>query len=759
MKFTVFNALTEQNLDFELPKAWGDKRIMNVIYAPNAVGKSSLANILETAFTTKGSEVKNAFTKKRSTIKVIQNPDNINTVYKYDKRYASESAAFYNEKLIIIPKASTTFVTLKDNIESFIATFVKEYNKEAKAISLTLSNQKDLLKTTKLASLSLKTIKADHAKIIINLLNTLTPDKLKDTVFSPDELIEINFYITDDLISFIKKYKETVDEAIMDVLPEISARDHALYKCIYDYLISNSSYVNEKCLMCGETIFTEDKIKERLEKIKVILDDFLKQTPKESVNPFETINTGSFSGAFLKKIRELTRSVTSSNIMSVCLKLNELIEGADIPTIRLHFENHIINIINDLLKTKLSLSLYNTNVKNLEQLQKTNKSSINEIVKNRFSDYLRVLGFKYYEDVSIALNPQGIIEITFNNQDIVHLYNEVLSESEKTILSLSLFLAIVERKKALIIIDDPVDSHDQKNKFFILNQIYDFVLENDVFALVLTHDIKLSQMCSYISKTLIINNLLLTKEEIFVSEEPSIYFTPLYNYIYKIIDEINNYPDNTLFAIPLSILLRYLAKNQKLFFKEFASDEDMKTLEGENKVISRKFVCDIGFHCISSSLVHYSKNFDLKTLLNNIKSFSNMEFKPAGDINESDSIDTLEVLSKAMDFLSNASTYVSALIPQFASELWIILRGVYLRVLTESKLLDGRERKNREDLDDIAKDFKENNPTRDELYKFYVRNKPILNDFCHLDDGIDVIFNYQKEDIEKLITEVTDIKI
>lgn len=764
MEFQVYNAITEQKLNFKIEKGSTDERVMNVIYAANGIGKSSLANILSAALDDQGKSVVHYMTKEQSSVKILTGKKNIQNIFKYDRDYVDNSVALYKQKLIVAPRESTKYVALKQANDEYIKDFINKYNSGTSTVTNELIKNKNLLKNTRLQFFDVKNLNYNNETMqnrvnnIIFQLSDFKTVKLDAKDLKNIDLIEISYYLNDEFINEINTIKEIVDSTIKETFPEISTGDYELYKAIYNYLINNKTSTTT-CLMCGVTTLNPQLIEERLTTIKNIIENHEKLAKQPTFNKLITFSEQTFNGAFLLAIKKLLLKVDNNNIVSVALKINELFLSYDVKNIKTKYEDYLLEQIHDTLKDDFPFKLFNDNKNNLAELEKKNKQSLNLSIVEKFKENLKNMGFKYYADVKVTLNSAGLIDIAFTNIDLINLFRDVLSESEKTIISLSLFLAIAQGKDALIIIDDPVDSHDQKNKYYIVNHIYDFVVHNDVYLLLLTHDLSLSQLSSSIGNNLKPRNMLLTSNELVEIRGTSIYFTSFYNYISKVMDELRNWTTDTLpFVIPIAVLLRYEAKYQYLFHDEVnLSITPPCTTKDASIMLKREDIKTIGFNDVSNNIMHYNANVDAVKLISELKKSLKATFKGTVSNQFTKVNDTIDLLKTTIQALEDTNIYKEQTVTQFGKELIVILKGILLRVSVEKEMLGSLPRPPRQTLESTFNLYLSNPNKKDDLVVFYKKNKGILNDFSHLDNGIEVLFNYQENELSGLFKELGDI--
>lgn len=757
MKLEIYNSIVNQKITLSLQRMADNSKTINVIYASNGVGKSSLANIIENVFINEGNDIVNKFNGVASLVKITENLENITSVYKYDRTYVLKSSDIYKKKLIVAPKSAQNFVDISQKIDSVKSEFAKYYPKLSDITSV-LNKKKDILKKTKLSLFTTKTITEDKAENIFKELADISKDRLKDTKLAIIDLIEMKEYLSIGFVQEIKKISKIADETIKDFFPEISIADYELYGAIYSYLDGNQSFVGKKCLMCGETEFNAEKLQKRCAEIKNLIEKYHAKSSQLFFDRCREFVEKEYDSTILNEMKAYLKSINSKNILKISSQVSNIISDIDIGLVINDYENHILNLVAEQVSSFKYVENYCFNINEMEKIKKTNKTQINEPLKDKFLENLKFLGFKYSNKMEVKINFDGFLEISCHGIDSIQLYEVILSESEKTILSLALFLAIVETSKALIIIDDPIDSHDQKNKCFIINQIFDFVKSNDVLTLVLTHDISFSQACSYIDKSVKIGNMLLTKTGIEIVNTPSIYFKPPYDYIGEIFEHCKHL--NKTFIIPISMLLRYLSKNQFKFFKEV----NVKLIKpGKNTtakvLIKRAEIRNVGFKDFSNQIMHFNKSINADGLINTIDQYLKMNFSGSVFKPLQRRRSTVGILHYLLSFLKDVSNYTSSVLPQFAREFIVMTNGILLRTSLEKRLLCKKIRGPKQEIGDIAEIFAKSHSKNHPLYEFYLRNKSILNDFCHLESGIEVMFNYDEDELIRLQKELKKIKL
>lgn len=745
-KFTINNSVNHQeykNVEFSKTtyEDGVEKECINLVYASNGLGKSTTAQIIQAQYDD-SYEVINHFNKEeKSSIIIHEDEYNIKRAFKYDRGFAIDSVGLYKGKLIIAPDSAKEFAKIESSFETDYSRLLTAIKKTSLYKGNALVKYKDILKGSALEKFSLKTLSKTHTETIYNELVNVIDSKISCSNWTIEEYIEIGKLIDSIFIEKLNNVKNTIDEGIEVNFPELSSSDLNIYRFILDYLKSGD-LDNKKCFMCGKTLLSPELIKERIEAIQELLTKSSSGNNQsfffESVKEFLGI---SFTVPELKEAQIILKTMNKNNFLEKTMQILELLEKYNIKEIQKNYQECILIRFLNQEGVRDIVTIIKESKKRFEELVKKNVSTMNEGVKTKFVENLSNLGFKYYSQMKVNIDAKtnGLI-MEIQGVDIVDIYNDVLSESEKTILSLSLFLSIsIWDSESIIIIDDPVDSHDEKTKWFIINQLFEYYKDSNVLIVIFTHDLSLSKT---ITNTKVIdvhqNCFVMQKNLIKKIEKPSLYFSNIYDYVFDVQKEVKNDSNNAKYYLPLAFMMRYLSKNQKKLYKEFVHTTPYIG-------VLRKDVKKIGFNNISNYFVHYDNNVNSLQLLKDVNDFMINDYN---DI----VLPTYFCSSIPTDDLIREIIFEIGCVKEFQLEISKILYALLIRNTLEKKFLSGAKRGPRS-LSGVAEDYQRVHG-KDNLYNFYVRNKTLVNDFAHIESGTDVLLTYSYEEVDRKYNEL-----
>ncbi|WP_264229513.1 hypothetical protein [Acholeplasma laidlawii] len=714
---------------------------LNLIYASNTSGKSSTANIIYKHFNNE-EQLENKFDGKKSSIKIIYDDNNISNAYKYDREFASKSTEFYKNELIIAPKNAKAVVDNRSSMDENRKEVVFNYKKNDVYSELKKIDSK-LYKAEKIYSFSLSSLKeGDHWNNICNeLVNVYQKSNMICYDFSILELIDF----ASDKTSFFNqclKSDEEIKEMIYNDFPDIDSNDSDFYSKLVEYLSNKQDKLIDKlCLMCGKTILTKEIIQERINVLNLKIKEYSDSViSNKFLVEFEAFKNQKFHSDLFIGFQTSLRMASNSNLIFKLTEIGNKLSQINLNVIK---KNAFDCIISKILEDHKISELITERVQLIEksrEIAKENKQVINTETVKKFNETLKHLQFKYFDKAKIELDSnQNIIKINFDNIEIGEMFREILSESEKSILSFSLFKAIIKTESdSMIIIDDPIDSHDQKNKWFILNNIIELLMNTTSTVIVFTHELMVSKMIKEINQNIEFTNFVLTKSDLTEITGPSLYFSELYNYIYEVIGQLERLgTDNEKYFLPLAFLMRYLSKNQ---FKLIREIDFHCSSPLDPNLIKRREVKEIGFNSLSDDFVHY-KNVDSNQLLNDIEKVLKLNristTKPSYF---KTSIDTDILIEEIIRDIGTKE--------QYDKELSKIMTSLLIRNILEKKIRafvsvpSGRT--NMSKLVDIYRTTYGD----DNLISFYNKNKAMVNEFAHLESGIDALLTYDIEYID-----------
>ena len=193
--------------------------------------------------------------------------------------------------------------------------------------------------------------------------------------------------------------------------------------------------------MCGRTVLTREIITKRIEELNIKIKEYTDSLiSNKFLTEFEKFKNQKFhSGLFTRFQKSLIRA-NKSELVLVLSKIGRELNQININQLKTNAFNCIIGKVLEDNEIKSLLSSRITLLEESKVLAKLNQQVINQETINNFTENLKQLQFKYFDKAQIKLDPsQNSIRIIFDNFDIGEMFREVLSESEKSILSFSLF--------------------------------------------------------------------------------------------------------------------------------------------------------------------------------------------------------------------------------------------------------------------------------------------------------------------------------
>lgn len=621
-------------IDLEISKMYGlnnsdDFKLQtnsrhNFIYGINAAGKSSITKALTHLlnkmeykkimhFDEDDFSLKLNFENVNVNYNNHINIDNLildgleNEIFIFNKDYAKNNlnvdtqTGGYPEIGIRIAERQKLFKIKEESITSF----KKQLDSSIKQTELPLKLKDFYDKSIIKDFYKIGTEKINIYENAIKQLSTITLDKNLNVDF----YLDIDFY--GNVLFEYTRFTILISEITKDIVENIKQRysennykikniqEKNLYMDILNYFESND--VSE-CPIClspidKERIYLEIKTSiELLNKTKNFenFDDLyikikdVKSNISDSVkNIYENLIQGVYLEEDIKKIIE---------------KINDLKDNYDALVI------NKIGIVFD----KINADVDSLNFK-IEEINTLNREITNDKFIIKFDEMLNYI----FKDDTIRANSKLVdntitIQISFKGKDkegidVESFYSLILSESQKTKLSLAFFLAIVTYKNRsgniLCVFDDPIDSYDSISKYELSRIIYEFITKKKIFQkyqyncfdIILSHSIdyfrlfyqnfrkdELNETSYYILSKLGLKEIDVNK--LFVIEGD---FNVLNNIIGK-----NQSPVSVNELIAITPIIRELSNISNLNFK--LSTEQLKLNQKEinevNKFISNKII-------------------------------------------------------------------------------------------------------------------------------------------------------------------------
>lgn len=294
----------------------------------------------------------------------------------------------------------------------------------------------------------------------------------------------VNLEIIDDYLkNLVDEKKKIIDKYFIK-----STHDAEFYEVAVKYLSSTKDETCPICLKVYSDNFTREDI------IKEIKTTLQKHHQSDEYNKFllEREKLEDVDATLITEIGELISSaLKGENLLDIeskwpALKLKLEQVYATLPLfigkeLKLNFSERLINY-NDLKKQeeiitkKMAAVDGSTLLQNFNDLRKKFKLDFLKEVNASFDAATGAIKIKMKEDSTLAIEDYHI-----NNS----------SEGEKSILSLLFFFAYVKTisksEELLLVFDDPIDSHDNYNKHFILDLIMKNVDKLNALTIIFTH--------------------------------------------------------------------------------------------------------------------------------------------------------------------------------------------------------------------------------------------------------------------------------
>lgn len=645
--------------------------------------------------------------------------------------------------MVISPKNANEIVEIKNKIDNNKSNVLNAY-KKSEIYKELAPIQDGRIKKSIISKFFLKKYNETHAEDITRLLMSKTADSKKNCYsFDIKELIDFSL-LQSDFLDICQIANDELFSMIKENFPEIDMNESRFYQTIKDYLESNRHKVlDDLCVMCGKTLITEEIVGERIAFLSKKINDY---NDKISSNDFfQKLNEFSsevfFSELFIKFQKDILNKKSNDLIVSLS-KIGEALKGVDVKQLTANATDCILDKIREDKNISNILNEMNNLESKLKKLKEDNKDKINEETKRKFVENLEKFQFKYFDKMNVELNSESnTLTIKFQDVTMDTIFSDVLSESEKSILSFSLFKSIInDNRKTMIIVDDPVDSHDQKNKWFILNNVIDIAVNSKSLIIIMTHDLSLAKALNQTESGVYFTNFILSKKSIDEIKGPSLFFSDIYDFVFKVFREIESsyYNDNEKYFLPLAFLIRYLSKNQYKLLNEI---DCWQSTPLDSDTITRERTKIIGFKDISNDIAHYNSSVDSEKLLDNLVILLKLSRKSTNKPEYFKS-------STPTDLLLESIINDIGRVKQFEKELSKIMSAVLIRNLLEKKFVSSIEITIERTLSDYAKTY-HSKKGNDAIYMFYMKNKAMVDEFAHLESGIDALLTYDDDYIKK----------
>lgn len=455
----------------------------HLIYAPNGVMKTSLANTISDICN--GKESRDCFFPERNTMRIVRyedengddlKPEDILVIEPYSEKYKSENMS----TLLADEKLKSEFDKIHLDID-------EKMNKM-------FSNLKNL------------SGKRDVDKILA-----------EDFGYSPNEVYECldkiyDDYSSDDIIDFtyIKYGQLFTSDSEKLLLESDFANQLEVYIAQYEKLLSDSIvFKNDfnhnsadgvlKTLTKEGFFKAEHKVALAANSELMGEDDFksIINTEKKRI-----LNNDELSTAFKKIDDKFSGKVGTKDLRELIYKHKEIIpELINIPSLKQKI--WISYLFSDKSTFTEAILNYRSNKKRLEEVVQNAENQLSRwnVVVNqfnqRFSNMPYLLEIKNKSDVILRKDLPSISFVYKDRGEVANVNEKELllhlSNGEKKALYLLNIIFEIEvrkeeTKKTLIVMDDVADSFDYRNKYAIIEYIKEIV-DNDLFMpIILTHN-------------------------------------------------------------------------------------------------------------------------------------------------------------------------------------------------------------------------------------------------------------------------------
>lgn len=462
-----------------------------IVYAPNGTMKTSFANTFDDF--SKNIETVDRVFQENKTIREIHDEndaeidkDAIFVIKSYNENYESEKVS-----LLVANKK------IKDEYEKAI----KELNESEENLFKEIKKNTKLDKKFFLEELKSVSSKEDNYTALLSLLQEVN-NNIEEKYAEIDYKILFNKY-TEDLFKDdefkknIKLYSECYNNIINSSVFLDKTFDYNSANVIADNLDKNGFFKDTNTISRNIYINSQNKeihIKDKKDLIKKIEDEKNKILDNDKLkNIFNRINNyfdKENNKKFLKYISD------KPDIISY-LKTPNILKN---------------KILVDFLKK--SKSAYNNFVSLYEQFIEKDKT-IREEIKNSQTEWEQVIKifnsrffvpFKVeianiYETITQNIKPK--FKFIFDNKKEIEkdsLLNILSKGEQKALYLLNIIYEIQVRKKAntksILIIDDIADSFDYKNKYAIVEYLFELSNDNNFYQIILTHNFDFFRLVS-----------------------------------------------------------------------------------------------------------------------------------------------------------------------------------------------------------------------------------------------------------------------
>ncbi len=378
--------------------------------------------------------------------------------------------------------------------------FIKDFYADSEELSSTESN----IKNTPIPDLNIKKISQDDQQFLMQSLQKKYPISDDIPVSKVIEWLENGIYLHEDSDSTCKFCHNSfnlqhVKDKISEYRKNSRRKDIVRLEQIKDILITNRKMITEAQKIKNNLVImglTSEKIKELFNfKYSKILDSTVNIIDNKISNMQVSIMFDNCIASFEDEVDTLKTKISKirtnklNELSSSISNIETLAKGAICIAIE---ESDVPDALKEIQKLEYRIE---EDEKKNKELQKQIK-----ILEDSRSEYREFMEF--LNEILSSLGIQIKLMLENENYYLKHTLEDAelsvddISEGEKNLLALLYFYFELyedkEQKKIrntikLIVIDDPISSLDEANKFYVLEIMKKILSESDVQIFILTH--------------------------------------------------------------------------------------------------------------------------------------------------------------------------------------------------------------------------------------------------------------------------------
>lgn len=471
----------------------------NFIYGINAAGKSSIANSIINLINKK--EYVKRFPFDHDDYSIRLKFDDIDITY--NKNVLIQDLQDISKKVFVFNKQfMKECISIDEGVGSSPELGIRVTERKRllqqseNIVETNIKAIKESLKTQGLPSIGTKVLK----KSIFREIFSTTFEKKRNGLFTflnlnleTDDLVldlTAEDFMADTIASF-KEFQKVIDTINLDLIDILStkmshekyyihsATDKEFYENAIRYLKQYDGTIH--CPICMETQIDVAEIKQAIKQaLQIIVTDELISNLTAIYEKLK--NVKSILGMEVSRIYDsiLRYEYPKHDILEFKNNYKKLTD---------HYDSYLIHKLNFSIPQK-DVQTLDENKKIISEINDQNSSLTTSKFIVEFDKMLEMI-FKGDEIRAVSKFENNTILIQLylkgkekEEKDLIE-YFDILSESQRTKLSLAFFLAVVTYKsttsKILCIFDDPVDSYDAISKYQISRIIYEFISKKDMF--------------------------------------------------------------------------------------------------------------------------------------------------------------------------------------------------------------------------------------------------------------------------------------